>query len=502
MRVYQASWDINGYLVILGVSGEALADRRGVPAHPTPPGVCNTPLQDDANVPRHPFACTYTQIEDDLRAFDVSADFYKTAELTLPSDDIGPLVTPTLLSHRHVPEDQIHLTEKQIMKKWSVSAACLSPLSTAYFLTSFPANLSELPPGIKFDQSVLFWLEVSKFILDLLTRGKFIPGIVDKNKSHWHMIVHEPYDKERLEILKKNMPPLCRGYVQSESENPVIQDLVDSFISIIGDALIKNFIKHKSLLPSQLPVSPPIKAATTLEWLKNLSSPKENTSYKDEQNAEFRLLSQKLKLWGGKLLSGSQKVELVTGFEIIPPLHHTTTSSAGIDYKQKAWTLSFFLTTAGDKTKRIYPEQLWSETSDLFNTLDMSVGEITENFLKSLAIACNMFPPLKNSLQEPFPCYAQLNTSEAYTFLKHSSPLLEQSGYFLQLPTWWTNPPAKLGLKLDMNAFENNLKTQSHKSFFSANQLIECSWDIVAGNKSLSVEEFRDIVGTGESPFP
>ena len=491
MRVYQASWDINGYLVLMGVSGEALTNQENISTNK---------VTDEANTLFHPFACPQQQIEYDLSTFDVSADFYKTIEIILPSDNIGPFVSPLLLSHRNTLEDQIPSTKKQSMEKWSASAACLSPLSTAYFLTSFPANISELPPGIKFDQSILFWLEVSKFILDLLTRGKFIPGIVDKNKSHWHIVVHEPYDKERLEILKKNMPPLCRGYLQSESENPVIQDLVDSFISIVGDALIKNFIKHKSLVPSQVPHSPSIKTATTLEWLKNLSSPKTNVAYRDDQNAEFRLLSQKLKFWGGKLLSGSQKVELVTGFEIIPPPQHTISAFGhNIDYKQKNWTLAFFLTTAGDKTKRIYPEQLWSETSDIFNNLDLSVSDITETFLKSLATACNMFPPLKNSLNEPFPRYAQLTTSEAYTFLKHSSHLLEQSGYFLQLPAWWITPPSKLGLKLDLNALENNLKTQSHNAFFSANQLIDCSWDIVAGNKSLSVEEFKNIINTEES---
>ena len=495
MRVYQASWDINGYLTLWGISNDALTAQETLfGASSKAPRRLPTFTQ-GINSPIHPYACTQKQIEDDLSAIDFPADFYKTTEVIIPSDEFGPFVSPLLVSSRKATNSVTSYT----MKRWEVNASCLSPFSTAFFLTSFPTNMSELPPGIKFDQSVMFWLEVTKFILDLLTRGKFIPGIIDKNKSHWHIVIHEPNDKERLEILKKSIPPMCKGYIQSESENPVIQDLVDSFISIVGDALIKNFIKHKSLVPTLLPSSLSAKIATAVEWLKNLSSVKTNSTYKDEQNIEFRLLSQKLRHWGGKLLSGSQKVELMTGFELVPPLSVITSLPTDIDYKQKNWSLLFFLTPTGDKTKRIYPQQLWSGTSDIFNTLDLPLSEITENFLKSLASACNLFPPLKDSLQETFPCCAQLSTSEAYTFLKYSSHLLEQSGYFLQLPTWWTSPPFKLGLQLDIKSYEGSLRTHGYKSLFSAKQLISCSWDIIAGDKSLSVEEFKGIVGSGES---
>ncbi|MDR2338350.1 MAG: DEAD/DEAH box helicase [Deltaproteobacteria bacterium] len=490
MRVYQASWDVSGFLVLIGITDSTLKDKE-LAFKSNTQDYLSTVLSDNLNTPFHPYTCSQTQIEYDINSLEFSASSYKIIEQLVPSDEQGPFVSPLLLSSRSIDN-----STSLVMKKWATDAACFDPFSTAYFLTSFQSRLSEFSISLRFDQSVLFWLEMTKFILDLITRGKFIPGIIDKNKSHWHIIIHEPYDLERLEIFKKNIPAFCNGYIQTATENLVIQDLVDSFISIIGDALIKNFLKRQNLAPT---INPNIvtsnKINIILEWLKNLSNPNQINTYTEEQNLEFQLLSHKLKLWGKKLLSDSQQVELITGFKLkspegIPNLNSTT---------EKIWRLEFFLTSSSDKTKYIYPEQIWSNSSEILNDLDYTPEEIENKFIKSLGNACNLFPPLKEGLMRPFPSYTMLTTAEAYFFLKEASPLLEQAGFYLQLPNWWTHPQSQVGLTLDLVDFKDHPKTKGHKSFFSVNQLIYCSWKIMAGKQVFEVEEFKQLMNSGEA---
>jgi hypothetical protein len=355
MRVYQASWDISGFLVLIGVTNSTLKAKEQA-MNVTPHEPPNATV-DNISVQFHPFTCSQSQLEHDLKSLDFSASFYKTIEQIVPSDGQGPFCSPLLVSSRNADD-----SDALVMKKWAIEAACLEPFSTACFLTSFQSRLSEFAVSLRFDQSMLFWLEVTKFILDLITRGKFIPGIIDKNKSHWHIVIHEQYDLERLEILKKNIPAFCKGYIQTNTENLAIQDMVDSFISIIGDSLIKNFVKNQNLAPAVSSNAITPKINIILEWLKNLSNSNQNNIYTEDQNLEFQLLSHKLKRWSKKLLSDSQKIELITGFKLITP-----TQEVGQNFNSntdKIWRLEFFLTSSSDRTKYIYPEEIWGNTSD------------------------------------------------------------------------------------------------------------------------------------------
>ncbi len=480
MKVFQASWDINGYLVLSEIQNATIQEKE----------TALTTFDSLDNSLFHPFTCSQKQIELDLELLEFPADFYKISELFVPSDKYGPFVSPLFISSRNI-ENATDLE----MRKWSINTACFNPFSTACFLTNFPSNLSDMPTNFKFDKSVLFWLEVTKFILELIASGKFLPGIVDKYKSHWHIIINDSYDKERLAILKKDIPPICKGYVQTATNNMVVQDMVESFITVVGDALIKNFLRRHSFLPhiSTNAASPSTMVA--LEWLKNLTNPSQDKAYQPALELELQILNNQLKNWSQRLLSDSQKTELITGFELIAPNTSTVLpTTEQFTPINKTWTLNFFLTTSNNKNKLIFPEQIWSGTSEVLKSLDYSYEEIEDFFLNSLGTACGIFTPLKRSLMEAFPANATITSAEAYLFLRQAATILENTGFHIILPTWWTNPKHKLGLKLDIEALQNQLITKGHKSFFSANQLINCSWKIMAGETEIDFEAFKEIV--------
>jgi SNF2 family DNA or RNA helicase len=101
-----------------------------------------------------------------------------------------------------------------------------------------------------------------------------------------------------------------------------------------------------------------------------------------------------------------------------------------------------------------------------------------------------MYPTLDKSLKSARPSGLTLNTEEAYNFLRQSAPLLEQSGFGLILPPWWTKPSQKLVLKLRLSS-KGAGKTSS--GLLSKEKLVEYDWQLALGDQPLSMAEFEKL---------
>lgn len=157
MRVYQAAWDISGELIVWGEKASTFNEL--VPS--------DVSFDENNESLFHPFACSEQQIDEDIALLEFAPDEFKTIEISLPSDHYGPLPSPRLAVSHELERD----TEPS-MRQWRVRAAIFKPYPAACFLTSIP---SQSPVGIRFDDSVSYWTEVTKFLLEILCHGHFIP---------------------------------------------------------------------------------------------------------------------------------------------------------------------------------------------------------------------------------------------------------------------------------------------------------------------------------------
>ncbi len=81
-----------------------------------------------------------------------------------------------------------------------------------------------------------------------------------------------------------------------------------------------------------------------------------------------------------------------------------------------------------------------------------------------------------------------MTTPQAYTFLRESAPLLEQSGFGVLVPPWWQKPAARLGVKLTIKG----AKTSS--GLLGLQSLVNYDWTISVGGTTLSATEFENLV--------
>src|SRR6266700_3234283 len=85
----------------------------------------------------------------------------------------------------------------------------------------------------------------------------------------------------------------------------------------------------------------------------------------------------------------------------------------------------------------------------------------------------------------------RLTTEEAYTFLRQSVPLLEQSGFGVLVPSWWQKPAARLKVKLKVKPKED---AKTGAGLMGFDSIVTYDWMVAVGNTTLSEKEFEKLV--------
>ena len=97
------------------------------------------------------------------------------------------------------------------------------------------------------------------------------------------------------------------------------------------------------------------------------------------------------------------------------------------------------------------PTQIWKSASGVLTQLGQRFEQPQEKLLAGLGYAGRFFPPVSNSLKEKSPTHLNLDTRQAYTFLRETAPVLEEAGFGLLAPPWWNQPGARLGMRLRLS---------------------------------------------------
>ncbi|HQH26319.1 MAG TPA: DEAD/DEAH box helicase [Oligoflexia bacterium] len=431
----------------------------------------------------HPFSCTREELLAELEALEFAPPKFGEIAVFLPSDALGPFASPKLAVAK-----ETERSSSPELRLWRIIAAELTPVEAVNFLCSLP---HPLPEGLRLDSSIKFWREPTKLLLELLSRGRFIPGIVRKNKqwfSHWHLIPSTEEDRTRLTVLAESMPPLCRAVWQKEQSKPVQPSvLIESFITVCGDALIRSFLMRDSFLedPPKTPLS--ARHAVPCTWIASLTK-----QTGDIHGPEYELLKfeQQLRKWAGSLLISPEGHQLRTVFRLIPPRTGLT------DRAEAAWNVEWGLHSQTAPGQELPAAKLWRGELGFLQNSDFTLEDLEDFLLHDLGRAVEVFPRLKNALLGLHPAAVSLTTGQAYDFLRDHAKKLEQHGFTVMLPEWWSKPGAQFGLHLHVDSEEIDHSSRTSSGYLAAHQLLNYSWRIALGERRMELDEFRELVLT------
>jgi hypothetical protein len=122
--------------------------------------------------------------------------------------------------------------------------------------------------------------------------------------------------------------------------------------------------------------------------------------------------------------------------------------------------------------------------------LNGSAAKAKEFPLAALGQAAALRPNVSASLKGAQPAGYKLDTPGAYEFLKSKAFLLEQAGFGVMLPGWWTAKGAKARIAVTARVKSPKLKAQS---FLSRQDVVKVDWEMALGGETLTPKELENL---------
>ncbi|MDZ7407567.1 MAG: DEAD/DEAH box helicase [candidate division KSB1 bacterium] len=431
----------------------------------------------------HPFAVEEEKLKELISEISGSligenVKFEKLA-IRLPSANDLPAPSPQLIRDQDEPP-----SAPEALKSWHVPSVVFEPGLALDFLLSLP---NQPTPAIAFGASLLYWTEVAKFAIELITRQNFFPVLLEEKtetksyRAAWSVYLSEA-DFTRTETLVKAMPPVCRAALSEESsDTPAPLKLVLDFLNQTTDHFVRQQLLATNIFPKSTArrrENLPLPEA----WWRALSS-SDPTLY--APRARMGAFLKQINAWLEQIRPSPSAAPFRTCFRLDAPEDGAP--------KSAQWRISFHLQAVEDRSLMIPSEKVWASRGSTLTFLKRKFENPQERLLADLAKAARVFPAIESSLKTARPSGLVLDTPQAYQFLRETAPLLEQSGFGVLLPAWWQKPTLRLGVKLNVRPKANGASSSSGEGLLGMDGIVAYNWQIALGDQTLSPAEFEKL---------
>ncbi|MDB5035139.1 MAG: rapA 2 [Chlorobi bacterium] len=338
-----------------------------------------------------------------------------------------------------------------------------------------------------------FWAEVFRMAVWLTVRGQFLPGILFDGTHYqacWEPVLVGTAQR-RAAVLASRMPDACRALALAGEAAPdsAAQSVLYEFLCIAIDALVLQSVAPAVAEEGSLPVPvrrrgmrpPPASPSIDEKWLHALSSPSGEIN---GNQAELEELASRILTWKRPLLA-AQAGPFRLCFRLEEPLGIEPADGPG---GADPWTVRYLLQSTADPSLLVDVASIWSPRAARVPT-DMG-SNARAYLLTALGRASKLLPDIEASLRTPAPDGYHLDATGAYRFLQEHAWLLEQAGFGVLLPAWWTRKGTKR--RLVARAAVRSPKLTA-KAGLTLDALATVNWEIAMGDTRLSIDELRRL---------
>jgi SNF2 family DNA or RNA helicase len=364
---------------------------------------------------------------------------------------------------------------------WQVEGFKLKSLQAIKFLQALPLGSFKAADAYVGGE-LRFWSQVCRWSLDLLSRGKFLPGLSRKSTGEmvacWQPLLDSAVDQARLDKFTALMPSACRAYQemgQDDSDlaiNP--RELLLAFLSYVVDAQVRSCLDVKAIPALESPLQ---------EWLRMLVTAEVAVSTEEVGRLEAALKTWTMPVQQSLIVPTSQTLPQNlwrTGFSLKPPV-----VEAG------NWSLEFGLQAVDHADFWVDAATIWSQPVERLEYQGRTIEQPQETFLKGLGLASRLYPPIEPSLHERRPQFCELTSIEVYEFIKGSAWRLQDSGLGIILPPGLAPGAGAKRLGISINAEAPQPKKGDRLGLQS---LLKFKWELAIGDQTISKKEFDRLM--------
>ena len=163
--------------------------------------------------------------------------------------------------------------------------------------------------------------------------------------------------------------------------------------------------------------------------------------------------------------------------------------SAGND-----WQIHFLVSSKKDLSLKVALADYWNMSQREKADFHKHFGKDFEtNLLLNLGYAARIYPQLWEGLETDQPNWLSLNIQQAFAFLKENAWVLEDAGYKVIVPAWWT-PEGRRKAKIRLKTSTRERAKGSGKGYFSLDSIVQYQYELSIGGQVLSEKEWQQLV--------
>ncbi len=350
--------------------------------------------------------------------------------------------------------------EEVALAPWTVAAFALDE-AAATWLLSRSAPKAELAPATVAGTDLSYWAQVSRWAATLVARGLFLPAVEPAEAGYratWQPVIAGA-DRARLERLAGAMPDACRAFGVG-GVGPPARTVLRRFVHLLVDRMVRE---------AAFAVGPPHTRDLHGRWLAALGAADGRLR---GAPGELETLARQVREWSEPVHARDDAVARLC-FRLEEP---------GED--SAPWRVRYLLQATADPSLQLAAEEVWRLGGRA--ALASKIPAPRERLLAALGRAARLVPQVEASLAEPRPAGYGLDAAGAHAFLTETASLLEQAGFGVMLPAWWTRTGTRHRVAVSARVRAPRVAVSAG---LGVDALLDVDWDVVLDGQSLSREE-------------
>ena len=422
---------------------------------------------------KHPY-CAQAQLLAEAAGLETDDNGFATAIVWLPSRGDAPVPSSPMAGP--MPRSRA----KPRIRPWTVTALRLRPEQAVPLLQTCHGR-QVLKPGVAIGTDLAYWTHALQLAVSLTARQQFLPSLSergDQTVAAW-IPVFIGEDAHRLAGLAGLMPASARALTGTGTTEPpaiAAQAVLREFITAQVDHLAR------AGTGPETPAQPQFDSAHDA-WLWALGHT--NPAVRSDP-AQLQQLRRQAAEWQRPLaIAANSPYRLCLRLEE-PPEPSPEDETPAI--RQDDWYLRYLLQPHDDQSLLLPAEAVWKNQVRGPHP-DFNPAEF---LLSSLAQAGAVCPPITDSLQRKRPAGYRLNPEEAHGFLENQAAALQQAGFGVLLPAWWTRQGTRTRPGIRARARTPAMQGGSGMTMTS---LIDLDAEMALGDEPLSMQELEELAG-------
>jgi SNF2 family DNA or RNA helicase len=414
----------------------------------------------------------------------------------LPTADNQPLPSPELIKYLEIeiPEEYTEFQYWQVdcyqtltpVKNNTSAINIIRLLNDIHFLAI--NNLSEIQLG----SDLLFWYHYTQSFKQIILKDQYIPTLKyrqletppPKGKSKkpippafeiyagWS-IISEQYEANIQKYIEY-MPLICVAGSATKNENIEFFD-EETLLRHFSESILHNIVTHT-------PSTAAFDKQITDSLVYYCFSQQHNHRTVNITLEEYK----QWQTWKSKITRSQSELPFYLCFQLNSP------AAEQIDN----WEMQFLVSSKQDPSLKLPLADYWPMIQKSKTGVQKEYGKDFEtNLLLNLGYAARMYPQLWQGLETDTPVGMQLTLEEAFSFLQESAWVLEDAGFKVTVPAWYT-PAGRRRAKLRLKASGKSRSATKgeNKSYFGLNSLVQYEYELAIGEQAVTKQEWEQLI--------